>query len=547
MVWKLLAGGSALSIVLQLILATEATFAQPNTILTGQEYLAFNQTHQVIFISRLVGGQSRLVEACASDLTVEEIADYLGVWLRQNPLNLNRPANLAFTQSLTDRCRQIQEQEDESATPVEGGSSTSSDEPEGQPTESSVAPVYSGDLLASTASGDLIASTSMPVEVAIERSEGEEASETPLDAEAETTDEPEPVNLYPRLDGVVKFGFFFTEIFQASSSENEYRELFSDTILNANFFITEEFYFNTAWRFLPAVFPPNPRRDRYFEDQALRLGALNFNFENDRFFIGAGKGTTFFSLAFRAAPGIWGRDVAERDIRVPARVGIASSIKFDAESAGNYVLSGGTFFLDTSVLNEPFFTDFGRPRLENGGPSNTESLESFFVTLDASNFEALPNLRTHLGFMRQKVNRLNPPGSPIAIPRSRLDDEYRTVLAAQWPISVSEDLRITPLVEYARFWNGSGIRNQYRDYLTTSVQLFQGNWNVALASTLWFIDNPNAADSTNIQFQVSGGYLFENGISLDAGYRFLEVDGILGGRNEGTHAVGLWFNYILGF
>ena len=223
------------------------------------------------------------------------------------------------------------------------------------------------------------------------------------------------------------------------------------------------------------------------------------------------------------------------------RVGIATSGKFDAGSFGNYALSGGAFFLDTSVLNEPFFTDFGRPRLENGGPSNTESLESFFISLDGSNFEALPGLRTHVAFMRQKVDRLKPPGSPFRLPDELIDDEYRFVAAAQWPLNVSEDITVTPLIEYARFWNASGIKNQYRDYLTTSVQLFKGNWNTAIASTLWFIDNPLGKDSTNLQFQVSGGYLFDVGLGVDVGYRFLEIE------KEGTHAVGIWLKYTFGF
>ena len=91
----------------------------------------------------------------------------------------------------------------------------------------------------------------------------------------------------------------------------------------------KEVYSNTAWRLLAAVFPPNPKRDSYFDDQTLRLGALNQYYETERFYVCLGKGTTFFSTALRSASGIWGRDVAEWDIRLPVRVGIATTGKFN--------------------------------------------------------------------------------------------------------------------------------------------------------------------------------------------------------------------------
>ena len=84
--------------------------AQPNTIITDREYLAFNRTHQAIYLNRLIPGSRNLVSACASELSVDEIAAYLSEWMRANPLSLNRPANLAFSQALTARCRQLASQ-----------------------------------------------------------------------------------------------------------------------------------------------------------------------------------------------------------------------------------------------------------------------------------------------------------------------------------------------------------------------------------------------------------------------------------------------------
>lgn len=118
------------------------TLAQPNTIITGQEYLAFNQTHQVIFLRQLISGQRNLVSACAPDLTVEEIAAYLSQWLQKNPLNLNRPANLAFTQALTDRCQQ-QTREETQESPENTPSGEDEDRKQGLTLSDSQLPLIS--------------------------------------------------------------------------------------------------------------------------------------------------------------------------------------------------------------------------------------------------------------------------------------------------------------------------------------------------------------------------------------------------------------------
>ena len=302
--------------------------AQPNTIITGQEYLAFNQTYKVIYLRRLIAGQQNLVSACAPDLTVEELATYLSQWLRQNPLNHNRPANLAFSQALTQRCKQPTTEETQEL-PLNSPSGKDEDRslqgsqkcftaglvlpncqelvnlrPAVLKTTAEQVPVFSLDN--ETNSADLLGGTItigsplVSLFLLANESEGEGDSEQPL----KDSNSAEANIGFPRLDGVLNIGIFYNNIFEATSEENEFNDLFPDMILNANLFVSKEIYFNTAWRFLPAVFPPDPRRDRFFEDLTLRLGALNVNYENDSFYFGIGKGTTFFSMAFRSATGI---------------------------------------------------------------------------------------------------------------------------------------------------------------------------------------------------------------------------------------------------
>lgn len=536
--------------------------AQRNTVISGQEFLAFNQTHQVIFLRSLINSQRQLIEACASNLTEEELVNFLSQWLRNHPQNLSRPAHLAFTQALSDRCR-----ENNTSSTQESSSDLSIVEPDfPEISRETQRESFEKSIINKTKNNfDSLPSlffteTAKPAQLLGEPITIKDFSKNKLRTKfRESTEELNPISeanflsesdpassevAFPFIEGVLKIDLLYFNLLESTIRNNEFSDLFTDTVLNANLFVTEEIYFNTAWRFQPAIFPPRRRISRYFEDHALRLGALNVNYETSDFYIGLGKGTTFFSMAFRSAPGIWGRDIAERDIRVPVRVGLATSGTIRTGATGNHALSGGTFFLDTSVLNEPFFTTLGRPRLRNGGPSNTRTPESFFIALDSTDIEALPGLRTHAAFMRQQVNRIQPRGASEPLPRELIDDEYRMALAAQWPLKVNEDITVTPLIEYAQIWNASGLRNVQRRYLTTTLQVFQGNWNWALASTLWWVDNrdnPRSEDFTNLQFQVSGGYTFENGVGIDIGYRFLELD------KEGTHTFGVWLNYLIGF
>ena len=79
---------------------------------------------------------------------------------------------------------------------------------------------------------------------------------------------------------------------------------------------------------------------------------------------------------------------------------------------------------------------------------------------------------------------------------------------------------MTPLVEYVRFWNAGGVGAENRNYLTLSLVGETGPWNVALAATGKDV-NVDGANGTSFdhQVQVSAGYAFANGFTLDVGYK----------------------------
>ena len=88
---------------------------------------------------------------------------------------------------------------------------------------------------------------------------GDTKSEKENSAPEQTTEDipdSQPVELepkFPLLSGVLRIQILNYGIFQATRSENQFNNLFFADILNANLFLTDEIYFNTALRFLPVT------------------------------------------------------------------------------------------------------------------------------------------------------------------------------------------------------------------------------------------------------------------------------------------------------
>ncbi len=94
-------------LILSLLLVVEAmpAGARRGDSLTAQQYLATNAAKQRIFVSRQMNAQKKLVAECTPGMTAEAFAAYLAEWIEARPQYLNRPAQLAFTLALADKCK----------------------------------------------------------------------------------------------------------------------------------------------------------------------------------------------------------------------------------------------------------------------------------------------------------------------------------------------------------------------------------------------------------------------------------------------------------
>ena len=359
-------------------------------------------------------------------------------------------------------------------------------------------------------------------------------------ASTASAQEEERVYWPPRVDGELVIELQNDNTFDSDDKDAEINNLTTTTELGLNLFFAKPFFLNTHFT-LEQTGDPDPRDDCWLCEHGVFVENLSLNWEEDRWSLIGGKFGPNFAIAWDAAPGIYGTDIGEDDIELAERIGFGGGATvIQDEVLGAHTLSGSAFFVDTSGLSESFGTNRGRTRLGDGGPSNTESLESFAVALDGEEIQALPGFRYHIGGVRQAVDRVNDEdGNPL--PGDEIDDEYRFAAAGEWEIEIDEDLSITPLLEYVRFWNAEGTQDEDRDYVTAAGLVAYGPWNMAVSYTGKFVDNPDGTDRTDYSFQVSGGYAFDFGVSFDIGYKFDQAEDV------DSHLIGALLVYELGF
>ena len=341
----------------------------------------------------------------------------------------------------------------------------------------------------------------------------------------------------PQISGEVVFELQNDWVFDSDDLGAEVNNLNATIEPDINLFLFPELFLNAHFT-LEEINGPEPDENHFLQEHGIFLEALTLNYETDRFFVFGGKFGPNFSIAYDAAPGIYGTDISEDDIEMSERIGFGGGVSFGAEQAGTHTLSGSVFFQDTSVLSESAFTNRTRTTESSGGPSNTESLESFVVALDGGEFESLPGLRYHVAYGRQEVDLvLDEEGAPVAA----IDDESRFAVAAEWEIAIDEDWSITPLVEYVTISNFGGTDEQDQDYLTAGAALGYGAWGLQASYTGRFIENADGTELDDFSFQLSASYTFEFGLEAAIGWKLADEG------NVEANTLGAFLGYTLEF
>lgn len=346
-----------------------------------------------------------------------------------------------------------------------------------------------------------------------------------------------PVN-YPLIEGSFVFELENDYVF-SSEDDDEFSDTFNTTEVSLDVRLNSIFSLHTDLTFEPVDNPDpvtgDPRgdfrtvgEDIFFEDHGLFFETLHLQADFDNLSAYAGKINPAFGSAWDVTPGIYGVDFAE-DYEITERIGFGGSYTFDLAESGSHTFNAAGFFLDTSGLSRSFGTNRGRTNEDDGGASNTESIESFALALDGADISALPGFSYNLGFRFQTAGE------------GDADDEIGFAVGAVQELDLTEDVALTLNAEVAYFENFDG-GDADNLYATFGAAVEYEKWFADAAFSVRDISADGGGDDfTDLQFQTGvGREVFENA-TLQVGYRYLREE------DNDTHTIGTFFVYETDF
>ena len=317
----------------------------------------------------------------------------------------------------------------------------------------------------------------------------------------------------PTIVGAVAFEIQNDAAFDSDDESNEFNNLFAKVEPSFTITVLEGVSINAGLVLEPVQAPPVSGDDRIFYDQGFFVEVLTLNFDADWYSLFGGKMHVNFGSAWDVTPGVFGTDLAE-EYEMAENIGVGGSLTHDFKKAGKHTLMVQAFFLDTAGLAESAFTRRKKTRESDGGPGNTGDFSSFAISLDGGEVPELSGLRYHLSYVHQGNDSID------------AKSETRCGVTGEYRIGVTDQIEAVPFVEYVRFGNADGTADQTRYYLTAALALTYRNWNMAFSGTFKETEDADGIEIEEEQLQVSAGYVFPLGISLDLAYKRVRNAGI---------------------
>jgi hypothetical protein len=337
-----------------------------------------------------------------------------------------------------------------------------------------------------------------------------------------------PMSFAVDLEGQIGFETQYDGGYDSDDLDNEHDQLSFKIEPEATFQLGAGFSVY-AHGVLQPVQDPEAGESRYFEDNGFVIEDLFLAYETGRYAVQGGKFTPAFGIGWDATPGIYGSGFAEDGYEFAERVGLAGSVAFGGGADGSHKLTAHGFFLDTSPLSESLGQGRGTTDEEDGGVSNTEDLSSFAVTLDGEDVAGIKGFGYRISYIRQAAGV------------TETSDEKGVSVALSYSFDLGGGLSLSPLVEYVHFDDFSGVSGQDRDYATVAAITEWRGWNLAIAYVDRDTQTPGAAETEDFDFQISVGYVFDIGVSVDVGWH------ITNESNIETRQIGALVTYAVEF
>jgi hypothetical protein len=316
---------------------------------------------------------------------------------------------------------------------------------------------------------------------------------------------------YPRVDASISIEVQNDNTYKSQDNDAELNDLFTTTEPEVTFHFNRQLSL-LVHGVLEPVKDPGPLDDRYFEDHGFYLEEIKLQYDADWIFGFGGKFAPNFGLAWDTAPGVYGTDFAE-DYEFAENIGFGGGLVYASDSVGTHTVSASTFFQDYSILSDSAITRRGRTRVGDGGVGNTGDFASFAVSVDGAEIPFAPGFAYHAAFIQRGKGK------------GDTEDEKGLVFSGSYTVEL-QGVTVTPLVEYAHFFDADGVNDQERGFLTTAVQLEWQSWNLALSRTSRDTNRPNDSDIDDALYQVSAGYSFDFGLTADVGWKIADEEGV---------------------
>lgn len=333
---------------------------------------------------------------------------------------------------------------------------------------------------------------------------------------------------YPNISGEAVFEIQLEHGADSDDRNNERTNTFGRSEITSRLQLNENFSIDGLVLVEP-VQDATPGHGAFFNDEGVFVEEIKLTYENGPWVAFAGKFDPVFGIAWDYGRGIWSEDFAA-DYELTEKVGFGGAYTFKTANGGDHTLAASTFFADTSFLSDSTITKRGRTRESDGGASNTEDLSSYVVTLDGATVGGIENLSYSLGFRHLAQGDADVGG----------DDEQGVVANVNYVIPFSKSLQSDVLLEFVSLDHVDGGNDDARYYTASVVNKICDDWNVTVGFTKRNTDISGGPDANDHLLQVSGGYDFGNGLTLEAGWRNTEEAGvdtdILGGLARYTVA-----------
>lgn len=339
------------------------------------------------------------------------------------------------------------------------------------------------------------------------------------------TEEEAPVS-YPFVEGTayIEFGDDYIFATRPDDPGSEINDLYFYGTLDLKFGLTPILSVDAGITGDDMLGEYVPGQNRAFKDFGIYMHALNVQADVGNASFLAGKFHPKSGLAWDVTPGVFGTYFAE-DYELTEMVGASGSYTFSSDTMGSHTLGAAVFFADTSFLSDSIITSRGRRIVDDGGAANTEKLNNFVVWLEGSEIPNLAGLNYQLSYRH------------LAAGTDGVADENAFIAGVYKDTELSNGDTLSLMGEIAHLQNAGGY-DYDTTYFTAGAAYYKGQWHGELSGTIRKYHYSDDSSSTDKLLQVSGGYTFENGFDIAAGYGYQRIfDGVA--DDIGYHTVGL--------